>query len=106
MIKASYIDHMGSDLSVVNSARVSFGAKSTWECHDSQTIRLSERDTKLIKYLAKHKHYSPFGHAFASFHVVCPIYVHAQLEKHKFLRVNTFSRRYVDTPPAFYLPLQ
>ena len=61
MIEATYIDHMGSDLSVVNSARVSFGKKSAWVCHDSQTIRLSERDTKLIKYLAKHKHLSPFG---------------------------------------------
>ena len=110
MITATYIDHMGSDLSVVNSARVSFGKKSELQrvCKDKELgvykYELSERDAKLIKYLAKHEHYSPFGHAFASFHVVCPIYVHAQLEKHKFLRVNTVSRRYVDTPPAFYLP--
>ena len=108
-IKATYIDHMGSDLSVVNAARVSFGKKSEWEeqVHPSGDYAdnvLSERDAKLIRYLAKHKHYSPFGHAFASFHVRCPIYVHAQLEKHKFLRVNTVSRRYVNTPPEFYLP--
>ena len=118
MIEATYIDHMGSDLSVVNAARVSFGKRSDWEWSDEEGatnytfgqedgkihLKLSDRDTKLIKYLAKHKHMSPFGHAFASFHVVCPIYVHAQLEKHKFLRVNTVSRRYVDTPPTFYLP--
>ena len=56
MIEATYIDHMGSDLSVVNAARVSFGKKHT----EFDT----ERDTKLIRYLAKHKHISPFGHAF------------------------------------------
>ena len=103
-ITATYIDHMGSDLSVVNSARVSFGAKSTWECHDSQNIRLSERDTKLIHYLAKHKHISPFGHAFASFHVKAPVFVARQLVKHKFLRWNEISRRYVDDEPEFYVP--
>ena len=51
-IKVTYIDAMGSDLSVVNAARVSFGKKAEWEYHDSQTMRLAERDTKLIKYLA------------------------------------------------------
>jgi len=121
MIEATYIDHMGSDLSVVNAARVSFGKKSEWYeneaygcenypncgevgCHADFTYELYKKDEKLIKYLAKHGHISRFGHAFASCHVVCPIYVHAQLEKHKFLRVNTISRRYVDTPPKFYLP--
>ena len=103
-ITATYIDHMGSDLSVVNSARVSFGAKSTWECHDSQNIRLSERDTKLIHYLAKHKHISPFGHAFASFHVKAPVFVARQLVKHSYLRWNEVSRRYVDDEPEFYMP--
>ena len=71
-IATTYIDHMGSDLSVVNAARVSFGKKADWEYQDSQTMRLTERDTKLIKYLAKHKHISPFGHAFASFHIKAP----------------------------------
>ena len=109
MITATYIDHMGSDLSVVNAARVSFGKKSEYiysgvDTNGPLEKALHQRDVKLIRYLAKHKHISPFGHAFASFHVVCPIYVHAQLEKHKFLRVNTISRRYVDTPPKFYLP--
>jgi thymidylate synthase (FAD) len=109
MIKVTYIDHMGSDLSVVNAARVSFGKKSAWEqrVHPSGDYAddvLAERDTKLIKYLAKHKHTSPFGHAFASFHVKAPLFVARQLVKHKFLRWNEISRRYVDEDPEFYLP--
>ena len=104
MIKVTYIDHMGSDLSVVNAARVSFGKKSEWEYHDSQTMRLAERDTKLIKYLARHKHISPFGHAFASFHVKAPVFVARQLVKHKFLRWNEVSKRYVDDTPELYEP--
>ena len=104
MIKATYIGHMGSDLSVVNAARVSFGKKSHFEGRVGGPNVLSERDTKLVKYLAKHKHTSPFGHAFASFHVKCPLFVHAQLVKHKFLRVNTVSRRYVDDNLEFYTP--
>ena len=95
MIEVTYIDHMGSDLSVVNAARVSFG-----KTHKAMT----EGDTKLIKYLAKHKHTSPFGHAFASFHVKAPIFVARQLVKHKFLRWNEVSRRYVDDEPEFYQP--
>lgn len=104
MIKATYIDHMGSDLSVVNAARVSFGKKSEWEYVGIAQEGLSKRDTKLIKYLAKHKHISPFGHAFASFHVKAPIFVARQLVKHKFLRWNEISRRYVDDEPEFYVP--
>ena len=103
MIKATYIDHMGSDLSVVNAARVSFGKKSHWEFEALQE-GLLEKDTKLINYLAKHKHISPFGHAFASFHVKAPIFVARQLVKHKFLRWNEISRRYVDDEPEFYVP--
>jgi len=116
-IKATYVDHMGSDLSVVNAARVSFGKKSEWEVYkweyydkeEGQTLwdesyELSKKDTKLIRYLAKHKHLSPFGHAFASFHVKAPIFVARQLVKHKFLRWNEISRRYVDDEPEFYVP--
>lgn len=108
MIQTTYIDHMGSDLSVVNAARVSFGKKSSWEepfedC-DPSLRRLSDRDKKLIQYLAEHKHLSPFGHAFASFHVKAPIFVARQLVKHKFLRWNEVSRRYVDDEPEFYVP--
>ena len=108
MIEATYIDHMGSDLSVVNAARVSFGKKSEWETDYNQVPCglevLSERDAKLIRYLAKHKHISPFGHCFASFHVKAPIFVARQLVKHKFLRWNEISRRYVDDEPEFYTP--
>ncbi len=111
-IATTYIDHMGSDLSVVNAARVSFGKKS--ECEETRFVEMTdwcgdmpvvnERDTKLIKYLAKHKHISPFGHAFASFHIKAPIFVARQLVKHKFLRWNEISRRYVDDEPEFYAP--
>ena len=106
MITATYIDHCGSDLSTVNAARVSFGKKSEWErgVYFAQDV-LSERDTKLINYLAKHKHISPFGHAFASFHVKAPIFVARQLVKHKFLRWNEISRRYVDSDPEYYTPV-
>ena len=102
-IEATYIGHMGSDISVVNAARVSFGKKSDWE-FSALREGLLERDANLIKYLAKHKHISPFGHAFASFHVKAPIFVARQLVKHKFLRWNEISRRYVDDEPEFYMP--
>ena len=106
-IETTLVDHMGSDLSVVNAARVSFGKKSdwiydtTWGSHEKG---LSKKDKKLIQYLAKHKHMSPFGHAFLSFHVKAPIFVARQLVKHKFLRWNEISRRYVDDEPEFYVP--
>jgi thymidylate synthase (FAD) len=111
-IKVTYIDHMGDDLSVVNAARVSFGKKSEFvdgeikedEAGPYMEMVLSNKDKKLIRYLAKHKHLSPFGHAFASFHVKAPIFVARQLVKHKFLRWNEISRRYVDEEPEFYVP--
>ena len=103
-IEVTYVDHMGSDLSVVNAARVSFGKKSELECIDmvKGVYVMSHKDTKLIQYLAKNKHLSPFGHCFASFHIKAPIFVARQLVKHKFLRWNEISRRYVDTEPEFY----
>lgn len=117
MIEVTPLDFMGSDLTVVNAARVSFGKRSEWEW-DYKEFRtkdgnwvstptknhLSQGDTKLIHYLAKHGHYSPFGHCFASFHVKAPIFVARQLVKHKFLRWNEISRRYVDDEPEFYVP--
>ncbi len=111
MIEVTYIDHMGSDLSVVNAARVSFGKNSKelgWSGVEGgrMTPILHDTDKRLIKYLAKHKHMSPFGHAFASFHVKAPIFVARQLVKHKFLRWNEISRRYVDDDPEFYMPDQ
>tara|TARA_R100000322_G_C5429328_1_gene188213 strand:+ start:464 stop:1255 length:792 start_codon:yes stop_codon:yes gene_type:complete len=96
MIKATYIDHMGEDLTVVNAARVSFGKK--------RDVYQEQEDYRLIHYLAEHGHTSPFGHCFASFHVKAPIFVARQLVKHKFLRWNEISRRYVDSEPEFYIP--
>jgi thymidylate synthase (FAD) len=104
MIDATYIDHCGTDLSVANAARVSFGKKSEMLEDKHGFWYVQSKDIKLIKYLAKHKHYSPFGHAFASFHVKAPIFVARQLVKHKFLRWNEISRRYVDDDPEFYVP--
>ena len=86
---------MGTDLSVVNAARVSFG---------KETEEFNTSDANLIKFLAKHRHMSPFGHCFATFHVKAPIFVARQLVKHKFLRWNEISRRYVDDEPEFYNP--
>ena len=104
MIKATYIDHMGTDLTVANAARVSFGKTSEMEDDPWGPPKLKKKDDKLIRYLAAHKHISPFGHCFASFHVKAPIFVARQLVKHKFLRWNEISRRYVDDKPEFYVP--
>ena len=94
-MKVKLINFMGNDLTVVNAARVSFNVnKKTFV----------DTDAKLVKYLAKHKHMSPFGHCFASFKVQAPIFVARQLVKHKFLRWNEISRRYVDYKPEFYEP--
>ena len=95
LIDVSYIDHMGDDLSVVNAARVSFAKKSE---------RFSEKDEKLIKYLAKHKHMSPFGHCMLKVKVKAPILVARQLMRHEYLRINEVSRRYVDHGLEFYFP--
>ena len=114
-IKATLMDHMGSDLTVVNAARVSFGKEShavAWADYDYENKArcgdliaiLDPKDQKLIRYLAKHNHISPFGHCFASFHVKAPIFVARQLVKHSFLRWNEVSRRYVDDEPEFYVP--
>ena len=104
MIKATYINHMGNDLTVANAARVSFGKTSEMEDDPWGPPKLKAKDDKLIRYLAKHKHISPFGHCFASFHVKAPIFVARQLVKHKFLRWNEISRRYVDDEPEFFVP--
>jgi len=105
MIEATYIDHMGTDLTVANAARVSFGKQSEMDTSDVWgPPKLKDKDAKLIRYLAKHKHISPFGHCFASFHVKAPVFVARQLVKHKFLRWNEVSRRYVDSEPEFYVP--
>jgi len=95
LIDVNLKDYMGTDLSVVNAARVSFG---------KETEEFNTSDANLIKFLAKHRHMSPFGHCFATFHVKAPIFVARQLVKHKFLRWNEISRRYVDSEPEFYEP--
>ena len=108
MIEVTYKGSMGNDLTVVNAARVSFGKESEWEYEESDAYSFKQhmklKDKKLIKYLAKHKHISPFGHCFASFHIKAPVFVARQLVKHKFLRWNEISRRYVDYEPEFYVP--
>lgn len=103
-IKVNYIQHCGDDLSVANAARVSFHKESELEwCHDGD-FQLAEKDVKLINYLAKHKHFSPFNHSFITLRVKAPIFVARQLVKHKFMPWNEVSRRYVDDEPEFYFP--
>ena len=106
-MKVTYIEHMGSDLSVVNAARVSFGKQSELVCIDRQKGQyiLKEKDVKLIRYLAEHQHKSPFNHAFATFHVKAPIFVARQLQKHEYMPWNEISRRYVDSEPEFCEPV-
>ncbi|MEO5366014.1 MAG: FAD-dependent thymidylate synthase [Magnetococcus sp. WYHC-3] len=105
------VDYMGSDLSVVNAARVSFNKESSWdgEQHWSGNIidkKLSEKDQKLIKYLAKHNHFTPFCHPQISVRIKCPIFVRAQLGKHQVgLVMNEVSRRYVTFDPEIYTPM-
>lgn len=102
------IDWMGSDLSVVNAARVSFNKESSWDYADSHVPikSLPEKDAKLIKYLAKHDHFTPFCHPQISIRVKCPIFVRAQLGKHQIgLVMNEVSRRYVTFEPEIYTPL-
>lgn len=128
-IEVALVHHVGDDLDVANAARVSFDKISEWEkgladdlqsfnnmvkdgwveaddpeCPEIAMRRLKEGDRKLINYLAKHKHHSPFNHSFLSFRVKAPIFVARQLVKHKFLPWNEVSRRYVDSEPEFYFP--
>ncbi len=96
-IDVEYMDHMGSDLTVVNAARVSFDKEH--EEFDHAT------DRGLIKYLAKHNHWSPFAHCSVTFRVKAPIFVARQLVKHMVgFSWNEVSRRYVDNEPEFYFP--
>jgi len=110
MIEVTFKASMGNDLTVCNAARVSFGKETEWDYEESDAYsfkqHLKEKDKKLIQYLAKHKHISPFGHCFASFHVRAPVFVARQLVKHSFLRWNEVSRRYVDNEPEFYNPAE
>ena len=105
-MNVEYIDHMGSDLSVCQAARVSFDKKSEWEYDlDKAERRLSEADAKLIRYLVKHDHWSPLAHTSIQIRVKAPIFVARQLVKHQVGLVwNEVSRRYVDSEPEFWFP--
>ncbi len=107
-MSVTLVDHMGSDLSVVNAARVSFSKTSQWETIPEAGPTpglLKEGDEKLIKYLAKHDHWSPFGHGSLQFHIKAPVFVARQLVKHQVGLVwNEVSRRYVDDEVEFYQP--
>ena len=93
-VDVKLVDHMGSDLSVVNAARVSFGKRKE---------EFTEDDKKLIKYLAEHGHWSPFAHCSVQFHIKAPVFVARQLVKHQVgLSWNEISRRYVDTDVEFH----
>lgn len=96
-MSVEFLDHMGSDLTVVNAARVSFAKEHDQFDHTT--------DRGLIKYLAKHNHWSPFAHCSASFRVKAPIFVARQLVKHTVgFSWNEVSRRYVNDEPEFYIP--
>ena len=117
-----YMDHMGTDLSVVNAARVSFDKESAWDMGDPVALRehydrgyfqweeypykkLSSRDTSLIRYLAKHKHWTPFGQVNIQLRIKMPIFVARQMMRSNVGIVwNEVSRRYVDSEPEFYIP--
>lgn len=91
----SYVEHMGSDLTVVNSARVSFGVEKT---------ELDNKDRKLIKYLIKHRHTSTLEHNVVTFRFVVPLFVRSQHHRHRTWSYNEISRRYTDKEIRFYLP--
>jgi len=93
--KVQYIDHMGSDLTIVNSARVSFGVEKE---------ELDARDKKLINYLVKHRHTSTFEHNVATFKFVVPLFVRSQHMRHRTWSYNEISRRYTDKDLTFYCP--
>ncbi len=89
------VDYMGSDLTIVNSARVSFG---------KQKNELDEKDEKLINYLVKHRHTSTFEHNIATFRFVVPLFIRSQHHRHRTWSYNEISRRYTDVDMRFYEP--
>ena len=114
-MKVELVSSMGSDLSVVNAARVSFNQESTWEqvptkllngveWDETITETLSARDRKLVEYLAKHKHTSCFEHQVATLRLKVPIFIARQIQRHRTFSYNEVSRRYVSTEPEFFWP--
>lgn len=96
--KVELVGSYGDDEAVCNSARVSFNKRA-----DFYT---KEQNEKLIRYLAKHNHWTPFGHTSLTFRIKAPIFVARQLGKHQVGLVwNEVSRRYVDEEPEYYYPL-
>lgn len=106
----TYRCHMGDDLTVVDAARVSFDKESDWlqvieEIGYDPINVLPEQDAKLVAYLAKHNHWSPFAHTSVQLRIKAPIFVARQLVKHQVGGVwNEVSRRYVDSDPEFFFP--
>ena len=106
-MEAELIDSSGTDLTVVNSARVSFDKESDWNKDIPATgiQELKESDVKLINYLAKHNHFTPFTHCTITLREDVPLFVARQRFKHMVgFSYNEVSRRYVDSPPEFYEP--
>tara|TARA_R100001443_G_scaffold116411_2_gene136753 strand:- start:547 stop:1233 length:687 start_codon:yes stop_codon:yes gene_type:complete len=107
MIKdyVEYIDHMGTDLTVVNAARVSFDKESSWVTKKHGEGILEFNDEKLINYLAKHNHWTPFAHTAVTLRITAPIPIRTQFFKHKqgFVE-NEISRRYVSSKPQLFYP--
>jgi thymidylate synthase (FAD) len=95
--RVDYVSHVGSDLTVVNSARASFGVEKK---------ELDDRDRKLIKYLVKHKHTSTLEHCFVSFRMVVPLFIRSQHHRHRTWSYNEISRRYTEVDLNFYEPNQ
>lgn len=90
-----YVQHMGNDLTIVNSARVSFG---------KQKEEIDERDEKLIKYLINHQHTSTLEHNVVTFRFCVPLFIRSQHHRHRTWSYNEISRRYTDVNLQFYEP--
>jgi len=104
-MQAELISCLGTDLTVVNAARVSFDKESDWEVNHSVRKELSSKDAALIRYLAKHNHFTPFTHCMITLRETIPIFVARQRFKHTIgFSYNEVSRRYVDDTPEFYTP--
>ena len=104
-MQTELISCLGTDLTVVNAARVSFDKESDWEVNHSVRRELSSKDTALIRYLAKHNHFTPFTHCMITLRETIPIFVARQRFKHTIgFSYNEVSRRYVDDTPEFYTP--
>ena len=95
--KVQYIDHMGTDLTIVNSARVSFGVNKT---------QLDKRDKRLVNYLVKHRHTSTFEHNVITFKFTVPLFIRSQHHRHRTWSYNEISRRYTDKDLRFYEPTE